>query len=163
MIALRRHLNLVCGQRGAALIGLLLALVISGFLAWYVLNTYLGSSAEPSGAEIGLSSPMDHTSQQRTISDMQAIGRAITMAFADTGEYPANLAKLQERGYFVRVPAADAWGGAWTYTTGRDGYQLVSLGADGRAGPAPPSPWTSGSYESDLILKNGQLTQAPGR
>ena len=150
-------------ERGAALIALLLALVISGFLAWYALSTYLGNSADPSGAEIGVSSPMDHTRQQRTMSDMQAIGRAIAVAYADNGAYPASLAELEAGGHLVRVPTADAWGTVWAYSTGADGYTLVSLGSDGRAGPAPPSPWRSGSYESDLIMKNGQLTQVPGR
>jgi hypothetical protein len=81
---------------------------------------------------------------------------------ADRGAYPAKLAELETAGFFVRLPAVDGWANAWTYSTGPNGFTLVSLGEDGRAGPPPPQPWISGSHVCDLVMMNGQFTQVPG-
>lgn len=146
-------------QEGSSLIGILIVLVIGGFIAWFAMATYLdttGSSSLP-----GAGAPLDETKRQTTMADMQAIGRAVQLTQADTGSLPGRLAELQEGGYLVRVPAGDGWGTPWAYTTGRDGFTLTSLGSDGRAGPAPPSPWATGAYDADIVLRNGQFVQAP--
>ncbi len=145
--------------RGSSLIGILIVLVIGGFISWYAMTTYLDSAADSSLP--GAGAPLDETKRQTTMADMQTIGRTIQLMQADTGSTPARLAELQEGGYLVRVPVRDGWGTAWVYTMGRDGFTLTSLGADGLAGPAPPVDWTSGAYDADIVLRNGQFVQAP--
>ncbi len=146
-------------QDGSSLIGILIVLVIGGFISWFALTTYLDATRNSSLP--GAGAPLDETKRQTTMADMQAIGRAIQVMQADTGSTPGGLAELQEGGYFVQVPAHDGWGGAWTYTIDRDGFTLTSFGSDGRAGPAPPSSWTTGAYDADIVLRNGQFVQAP--
>jgi len=146
-------------ERGASLIALLLVLAIAGLVMWLVISRFAEDSVELFG-ESG--APLDETKRTRTLADMQAIGRAIDLMRADKGSYPANLAELEAEGYLVIVPPNDGWGNAWTYTTGSaSGFTLVSLGSDAAAGPMPPQPWTTGSYACDLVMKNGQMTQAP--
>lgn len=147
-------------EDGVSLIALLIVLVVLA-VGLYVL---ISRTAENSvGALAGAGAPLDETKRQRTLADMRAIGDAIRLMQADTGRPPANLAALEAGGYLETVPAADGWGNAFTYTTGPDGFELRSLGSDGRAGPPPPQPWTGGSYACDLIMANGQLTQAPAQ
>jgi hypothetical protein len=148
-------------ERGASLIVLVIGLLIVGLVAWLVMSR-LQESREQSGAEeLGATAPMDHSRQTRTIIDMQTIGRALTLMQVDTGAYPQEIAELERGGYLALVPPADAWGNAWIYESGTDGYTLTSLGAGGLPRPAPPTPWTSGAYDCDLVLTNGQITQGP--
>jgi hypothetical protein len=92
---------------------------------------------------------------------MKAIGDALRLMQADTGSYPAMLSALQDAGRLAVAPTADAWGNAWSYETTDTGFELRSLGADGRPGPPPPDPWSGGSYACDLVMVNGVFTQAP--
>ena len=83
---------------------------------------------------------------------------------ADSGSLPSSLVELESGGYMVKVPTGDGWGNAWVYTmaTARGGtFTLTSLGADGRAGPAPPVDWTTGAFDVDIVFKDGQFLQAP--
>ena len=146
-------------ERGTSLIAIVLGLGILGLSAGLVISRYANNSVE---ALAGSGAPLDETRRQRTITDMRAIGQAIALMRADRGAYPENLAELETAGFFVRVPAIDGWGNAWNYSTGPNGFTLVSLGEDGRAGPPPPQPWTGGSHACDLVMTNGQFTQAPG-
>jgi len=148
-------------ERGSSLIVLVIGLLIVGLVAWLVMSR-LQQSRELSGAEeLGAAAPMDHSRQQRTVTDMQTIGRALALMQVDTGAYPQEFVELERGGYLTLVPPADAWGNAWIYETGPDSFTLTSLGADGQPGPAPPTPWTSGAYDCDLVLTNGQITQGP--
>ena len=148
-------------ERGTSLIVLLIGLVIVGLVGWLVMSR-LQQSREISGAEeLGAAAPMAQAGQQRTITDMRAMGRALSFMQVDTGAYPEELVELEHGGYLALVPKADGWGFAWIYTAAAGGYTLTSLGADGRPGPAPPSPWTAGAYDCDLVLTNGQITQGP--
>lgn len=146
-------------ERGTSLIGIVLGLVILGLGAGLVISRYVNDSVD---ALAGAGMPLDETRRQRTITDMRTIGQAIAFMQADRGAYPANLAELETAGFFVSLPAVDGWGNAWDYSTGPNGFTLVSLGEDGRAGPPPPQPWTSGSHACDLVMSNGVFTQAPG-
>ena len=148
-------------ERGSSLVVLVIGLLVVGLVAWLVMSR-LQQSRDQSGAEgLGAAAPMDHSRQTRTITDMQAIGRALALMQVDTGAYPQEFVELERGGYLALVPPADAWGNAWIYEAGLDGYTLKSLGAGGQPGPAPPSPWTSGAYDCDLVLTNGQITQGP--
>ena len=146
------------GQLGNSLLGLLIALAVIGLTAWFVISRY-SSAGVGALADAGLQ--LDETKRQRTIGDMRVIGDAIRLMQADTGRPPGALAALQDGRYLALVPMVDGWGNAWTYTVGRDGFSLTSMGSDGRAGPDPPTPWGGGSYACDLVMRNGQMTQAP--
>ena len=111
--------------------------------------------------EAGMAASMDRSRQQRTMSDMQVIGRALALMQVDTGDYPQELAELERGGYLTMVPGTDAWGNSWAYSPGPEGYTLTSLGADGHPGPPPPSPWVAGAYDCDLVLSNGEITRGP--
>lgn len=145
-------------ERGASLIALLLALVIAFLALWLIISKTAENSV---GALAGAGAPLDETKRQRTIADMQAIGRANALMRADTGSYAGSLDDLEAGGYLVKVPAIDGWGNPWIYTSGNGSFTLTSLGADGDAGPVPPTPWTGGSHACDLTMTNGQLVQAP--
>jgi hypothetical protein len=109
----------------------------------------------------GAGAPLDETRRQRTLADMRAIRDAIRLMQADTGAPPSSFAALEAGGYLASVPANDGWGNPFVYVAGRTEYEITSLGSDGRAGPAAPQPWISGSYACDLVLHNGEFTQAP--
>ena len=146
-------------EHGASLIVVLLALAIAGLATWLVISRFAEDSV---GLLADSGAPLDETKRTRTLADMQAIGRAIDTMRADKGSYPANFAELEAAGYLQVVPPTDGWGNAWVYTTGAaSGFTLTSLGSDGAAGPTPPQPWTGGSYPCDLVMKNGQIIQAP--
>lgn len=145
-------------ERGTSLISIVLGLVILGIGGGVVLSRYANDSVD---ALAGAGMPLDETRRQRTITDMRTLGQAIALMQADRGAYPATLAELETAGYFVRVPTVDGWGNAFAYSTGPNGFTLVSLGEDGRAGPPPPQPWTNGSHACDLVMTNGVFTQVP--
>jgi hypothetical protein len=145
-------------QSGRTIVALLVALAVLGPSLYLIISRTADSSV---GALTDAGLQLDETRRQRTISDMRAIGDAIRLMQAETGAPPESLQALQEAGYMERVPTADGWGNAFVYMTGRDGWEIVSLGEDGSAGPPPPQPWTGGSYACDLRLVNGQIIQAP--
>jgi hypothetical protein len=148
-------------ERGASLIVLVIGLVIVGLAAWIVLSQLQESRDLPGSEELGAAAPIAQAGQQRTFADMRAIGRALSFMQVDTGAYPQELAELERGGYLELVPETDGWGNGWVYAVGPNGYTLTSLGADGRPGPGPPSPWITGAYDCDLLLTNGQITQGP--
>jgi len=148
-------------EGGSSLLVLVIGLVIVGLVAWLVISRLQASREMPGAGELGTAAPMDHSRQARTIIDMQTLGRALALMQVDKGAYPQDFAELESGGYLALVPPTDAWGNAWIYEAGEGGYTLTSLGADGQPGPAPPSPWTSGAYDCDLVLTNGQITQGP--
>lgn len=148
-------------ESGSSLIVLIVAIVVIGLAAWIVMSRMQQSSDFAGSEGLGVAAPTDQARQQRTISDMQVIGRAVSLMRADTGAHPQTLVELERGRYLALVPSTDAWGNAWVYEAGEDGYTLASLGADGRPGPAPPVPWTTGAYDCDLVLINGQVTQGP--
>ena len=61
------------------------------------------------------------------------------------------------------TPVNDGWGTAWTYAVvvATDTYTITSSGSDAVAGPPAPTPWINDPYTPDIILSNGQFTQAP--
>jgi len=103
-----------------------------------------------------------HRSRQRsTMADMRNIATANAVMRLDTGGYAQSLAELVEKNYMRVVAPTDAWGTAWAYSTGADTYTLTSLGSDGAPGPAPPRVWLDEPYDPDIVLTDGQFTQAP--
>ncbi|MFQ5742506.1 MAG: type II secretion system protein GspG [Acidobacteriota bacterium] len=149
---------------GFSLIGILIVLAVVLVVALAVTKQYsgLGARDPATGVPLNEISTLDQARQQRTLSDMQAIATANAAIYAETGAYASSLADLESRRLLVKVPK-DGWGNDWTYEVGRNSYTLTSLGADGAPGPKPPAAWRGGSWEVDLILTNGQFTQAPSR
>ena len=145
-------------QRGASIIALLVVLVLLALGLYLIISRTAGNSVD---ALASAGAPLDETKRQRTLSDMRAIGDAIRLMQVDAGRAPASLAELQTAGYLEVVPTNDGWGNGFIYVVDGNEYEITSLGSDGRAGPAPPQPWTGGAYACDLVLYNGQFTQAP--
>ncbi len=99
--------------------------------------------------------------QRRTMADMRNMATANATMRIDTGRYARSLAELAENGYMRVVPPTDGWGNAWAYSTEADTYTITSWGSDGAPGPAPPVDWVGEPDDPDIILMNGQFTQAP--
>ncbi len=95
------------------------------------------------------------------MADMRNMATANGRMRIDTGRYAQSLSQLAENGYLQVVPPTDGWGNAWVYSTGGDTYTITSLGSDGARGPAPPPDWVGEPDDPDIILTNGQFTQAP--
>ena len=133
-------------QKGFTLIELLIVVAIIGIIA---------AIAVPQ-----LMNAMDRGRQRRSMADMRNIATATGTFRVDTGAYAANLAALAPT-YMQVAPANDGWGNAFTYTTGADTYTIQSDGSDGAAGPAAPATWINDPYDPDIIMTDGQFTQAP--
>ncbi len=134
-------------DEGFSLIELLIVVAIIGIIA---------AIAVPQ-----LMNAMDRGRQRRSMADMRNIATANGTMRVDTGSYAAALANLSASGYMQVTPANDGWGTGYVYTTGADTYTITSLGSNGVAAPAPPVPWINDPYDPDIILTDGQFTQAP--
>jgi len=143
MIKMRQLLR---RDEGFSLIELLIVVAIIGIIA---------AIAVPQ-----LMNAMDRGRQRRSMADMRNIATANGTHRVDLGTYAANLAALSPT-YMQVAPNDDGWGNAWVYSTGADTYTIQSLGSDGAAGPAPPATWINEPYDPDIVLVDGQFTQAP--
>jgi len=143
MIKMRKLLR---RDEGFSLIELLIVVAIIGIIA---------AIAVPQ-----LMNAMDRGRQRRSMADMRNIATANGTIRVDTGAYAANLAALSPT-YMQVAPAEDGWGTAWSYSTGADTYTITSLGSDAAAGPAPPATWVNEPYDPDIVMTDGQFTQAP--
>jgi hypothetical protein len=100
--------------------------------------------------------------QRRTMEQMRDLATALGVMRVATGRYASYVVELQELGHMPDVPVNDAWGNPWVYeSSAPDTYTLISLGADGAEGPAPPAPWLRAPYDPDIIISDGAFTQAP--
>lgn len=138
--------NTLRNDEGFSLIELLIVVAIIGIIA---------AIAVPQ-----LMNAMDRGRQRRSMADMRNIATANGTLRVDTGAYGANLAALAPT-YMQVAPANDGWGTAFVYATGADTYTITSNGSDAAAGPAAPAPWINDPYDPDILLTDGQFTQAP--
>lgn len=143
MIKMRKLLR---RDEGFSLIELLIVVAIIGIIA---------AIAVPQ-----LMNAMDRGRQRRSMADMRNIATANGTMRVDTGAYAGALANLQPT-YMQVAPTEDGWGNAWVYSTGADTYTITSQGSDGAAGPAPPATWVNEPYDPDIVMTDGQFTQAP--
>ncbi len=149
-------------HRGATsysvLLGMLMTLGMSAGITMSA-NMYYGGEDG-----LSLSNPLsgelrDRVNQSKTLADMTTIGKANTAYLLRTGRYAESIAELEKslRG----LSLTDPWGTAWVYHTDGKHFVLASLGSDAARGPKPPQDWGHDVYEPDLILRDGDLIQAP--
>lgn len=141
---------------GSVFTGILLALAVVLILVAGVLPLLFEYGDEHAGGKL-----VNQVLQEKTVSRMRAIAVANSRHFAETGEYPRSLATLERDGYLEELPSADGWGNPWVYASRDDAYTLTSLGADGSQGPVPPDPWGVDAFSPDIVLVNGEFSQAP--
>ena len=133
-------------DEGFSLIELLIVVAIIGIIA---------AIAVPQ-----LMNAMDRGRQRRSMADMRNIATANGTFRVDTGNYVAALAALAPN-YMQVPPANDGWGNPYVYAPGADTYDLTSWGSDDAAGGVAPVPWINEPYDPDIIMTDGQFTQAP--
>ncbi|MGD8331947.1 MAG: type II secretion system protein GspG [Acidobacteriota bacterium] len=134
-------------EQGFSLIELLIVVAIIGILA---------SIAIPA-----LMDAIDRSKQRRSMGDMHTIATANGTYNVDQQDYAPTLADLVGGEYLQVLVTDDAWGNPFVYNSNGDDYDLSSLGSDGAGGPNPPVPWINEPFEPDIIVRNGQFTQAP--
>lgn len=133
-------------QRGFSLIEVLAVVATIGVIATIVVPLLLQA--------------YERARQRRTLADLRSIAVANGTYRVDNNAYAGSFADMVPV-FMSPVPPVDAWGTAWTYSGGGGTYTLTSLGRDGAAGPAPPSPWYDEPFEADLVVIDGVFTQAP--
>ena len=133
-------------ESGFSLIELLIVVAIIGIIATIAVPQLLDA--------------IDRSRQRRTMADMRNIATANGTYYVDQGAYASALSDLQPN-YMQVVPANDAWGTAFEYSTASGSYYLESYASDGADGPSAPSPWINDPYDVDLELTTGQFIQAP--
>ena len=133
---------------------LILAITIVGLAALVAIIGMVTAIAVPQ-----LMNAMDRGRQRRTIGNMLNFATANATMHDETGQYANSLADLA--GYMQMTTFNDGWGNALIYRREGDGYSIMSLGSDGSVGPPPPRSWINDPYDPDIIMQNGQFTQAP--
>ena len=141
-------------QAGVTLIEMIVVLIIISVVAALIVPNVIG---RPDEARATVAE-----------TDMRSIASALQLYRLDNGRYPTTaqgLRALTERpssppvprnwptgGYVPDVPR-DPWGSPYSYTATREGFELLSLGADaapGGEGPAQDIPLRIGLRESSL-------------
>ncbi len=140
--------NTLRRDEGFSLIELLIVVAIIGIIA---------AIAVPQ-----LMNAMDRGRQRRSMADMRNIATANGTYRVDLSSYAGTLGALTPN-YMQVTPVNDGWGTGWTYAVvvATDTYTITSSGSDAVAGPPAPTPWINDPYTPDIILSNGQFTQAP--
>ena len=133
-------------DEGFSLIELLIVVAIIGIIAAIAVPRLMNA--------------MDRGRQRRSMADMRNIATANGTLRVDTGAYGATLAALSPT-YMQVAPAGDGWGTNWGYAVVAGTYTITSLGSDAAAGPVPPTTWINDPYTPDILLSDGQFTQAP--
>lgn len=121
------------GEAGFSLMELLVVLAIMGLLAALVTPRVMGA--------------LTKAKSQTTATQIDQLGAALDFFKVDNGRYPTSEEGLKAlieapsglatwNGPYLAKPQVpeDAWKRAFHYGTDGDGYDLYSLGADGRAG-----------------------------
>jgi hypothetical protein len=88
-----------------------------------------------------------------TSSDMNSLRTALAAYYSDYGSFPdvktmEEVRAAVEPKYIMHTPVHDAWGHPFRYElVGKDGYRLISAGADGKF---QPEGWSQTGRSSDL-------------
>jgi len=134
-------------ERGFSLIELLIVVAIIGIIAAIGVPMLMNA--------------IDRAKQRRTMADMHSIVTANGTYKVDQQGYANVLNDLVGTEYLQVLVDEDGWGNLFIYNSTGDNYDLTSLGRDGAAGPAAPTPWINDPFEPDIIVADGAFTQAP--
>jgi len=123
-------------RNGFSLIELMVVIIILGLLASLIMPNIIGKG--------------EQAKQKLTCVQMQQIAQSIELFKQDNGGYPTTeegLAALVENpdaekytnfmpgGYLSqKEPPADPWRHPYIYVSDEDGFEIISLGADGKEG-----------------------------
>jgi tetratricopeptide (TPR) repeat protein len=106
----------------------------------------------------------DELAQQKAMSDLDAIGKAMVNYAIDEGDYPTisdikALKKLLHPTYIRSMSVKDGWGNDYLVKSDAEGYELRSLGKDGR--PDSGGAGATSTFKADIAFANGQFAQWP--
>lgn len=106
----------------------------------------------------------DELVQQKSMTDLDAIGKAMVNYAIDVGDYPTisdikELKKLLHPTYIRTMSVNDGWGNEYIVKSDAAGYELRSLGKDGQ--PDSGSAGATSSFRADIVFANGQFAQWP--
>lgn len=135
-------------EKGFSLIELLIVVLIIGIIAAIAIPQLLDAQSR--------------AKQRRSMAEMRTTSVANGTYFIDNASYAPDLGALSTGGYLETPVTNDGWGNPYQYTESSTTYTLTSYGSDGSPGPAPPTPWENEPFEPDIIVVDGQFTQAPG-
>jgi general secretion pathway protein G len=105
--------------------------------------------------------------QKRSMADMRSIGTAIEAYAVDHRHYPVAIDSVDELDgiispvYLPEVPRVDGWSNEFVIATAADGsgYEIISLGRDGRPGDRPGG--TTTDMDCDIVYSDGYFQQYP--
>jgi len=105
--------------------------------------------------------------QTRSVADLSAIAKAVSMYQQDQAEYPiqtplgdADFLRSTLLTYMGSFQATDGWMRSFQYVSDGDEYTILSYGMDGVAS----LPYTRGStnlFNADIVITNGMFLQWP--
>ncbi len=134
-------------DKGFSLIELLIVVAIIGIISAILTPQLLNA--------------MDRGRQRSSMADMRSIATANGTLYVDTRAYSTPTLAGLAPDYLKALPAGDGWGLGWVYVSDGTTYDIRSLGSDSAAGPPPPGTWSNDPYDPDIIMIDGQFTQAP--
>jgi len=120
-----------------------------------------GQSDNPTAAI----TPEDRDKALQTMSDMRSMATACEAYAIDYGHYPEArsaeaLAKLVSPVYVKNLDLNDAWGNEFEAKSSKKGYEIRSLGRDGKRDKHKPLGLT-GDLDADIVFSDVRFTQAP--
>jgi hypothetical protein len=111
----------------------------------------------------------DLEKQKATVRDIRTIATAVEIYWVDMKAYPGPTRAAEEVGLFLRgkldptyvknLPATDAWGRPFWYSSDGKAYSLVSWGKDGI--PDAQKGGATNSFDCDIVFSNGAFFQWP--
>lgn len=147
-------------KKGFTLIELLIVVAIIGIVAAIAIPNLLTA--------------IQKSKQKATMGDMKSIGTAVESYMTDNYIAPQALDAAGWGGASIRafhikkMPASDAWGGAWEYARDATNRDIYSIGSGGRdntfAGMAQVGEYTVNSlthFDFDIIYSNGAFVYGP--
>ncbi len=111
-------------KKGFTLIELLIVVAIIGIVAAIAIPNLLTA--------------IQKSKQKSTMGDMKSIGTAVESYMTDNYIAPSALTDVgfgAHRQFFIKkMPASDAWGGAWQYARDTTNEDIYTVGSAGRGG-----------------------------
>ena len=100
--------------------------------------------------------------QKETVRRMRAIMMALDANATRTNRFPdANDIASLQRQLGVAIPLTDSWCHPFVVTSNARGYQIASLGMDGKRDTEPYVSGTTYKLEDDIVAKDGIFVRMP--